>query len=743
MPHLLAGFALFLAVSLAVWIIAFPANAGFNGLVLVGGLAVLGFIAFYVLAANVLSKETVGRRASWRSYPVESADPKIFMSVLDAAPDAYLIARRDGPVIYANRACEELARVGNWDRNLRWPVPLERVFAGKDGVAAPLYRLARAAKLGQTAHEILRLETAEGEMHRMRVNVAPMVNHPDHVVWHIAHDPLSGSGGSATAHEARPVADESNFVKDVSEQGATGAAYAGPRLDRKNGPVAEPSVSRERFAHLFATSPVGIALVDDTGAVRQWNSAFEVMTRTDVREAMMLADMVSEKDRSAVQTRIKAVAQGETVSASVEAHMQGDKGAHVHFYASALGERENGMSGSAIVYLIDMTEQKTLELQYAQSQKLQAVGQLAGGIAHDFNNLLTAIIGFCDLLLARHQVGDPSFSDIDQIRQNARRAANLVGQLLAFSRKQTLTPKVLSPTDVLTDISMLLRRLLGETIELELSHGRDLGLIKVDQSQFDTALINLAVNARDAMLPGSKLVIESSNFVQPESRAAANELVPPGDYVLIRAKDTGSGIKQEDLEKIFEPFFTTKKVGEGTGLGLSTVYGIIKQMDGYIFAESELGVGTAFNIYLPVYDETEENPRPRETQAAVRDLTGIGTILLVEDEDAVRAFARRALENRGYYVLEAANGDRALDIMKGHEGAIDLVVSDVVMPGMDGPTLAGHVRELRPDTKIIFISGYAQDAFENSVVPAENMSFLAKPFSLKQLAARVKEVLGE
>jgi PAS domain S-box-containing protein len=749
----LTGLALFVAMGVGAWAIASPVEAGFNGLVLVGGLAILGFIAFYMLATSMPTKSAANSEASSRAYWGGLTDQQVFMGVLDTAPDAYLVLRRDGTVLYANHAYEELTKAGNRGRNLGRPLPLEQVFAGDDDLAAPLYRLARAAKGGEEVEEILRLKTIEGDVRYMRASVSAMENSPEHVVWRIAHDPLLGPGVELGDPDRPSVALQGvGFVGDEGTSLAGDGGAAGPWSETEPAKEAagtepdETSVPQEWFAQLFANAPVGIALVDETGAIRQWNAALEAMIKIDVKEGVVLADMVAEEDSAAVAERLTEAAKGEANPAPLDAHIQDQDGANIQLYASLVGGGEGAQAVATIVYLIDMTEQKTLELQYTQSQKLQAVGQLAGGVAHDFNNLLTAIIGFCDLLLARHEVGDPSFSDIDQIRQNANRAANLVGQLLAFSRKQTLTPKVLSPTDVLTEISMLLRRLLGETIELKLNHGRDLGLIKVDQSQLDTALINLAVNARDAMARGGKLIIESSNFVQPEDRDSANEIMAPGDYVLIEVKDTGKGIEQDDIKKIFEPFFTTKEVGQGTGLGLSTVYGIIKQMGGYVFPESEKGVGTTFRIYLPFYEETEGDARVRTQQSAPvtpKDLTGVGTIMLVEDEEAVRAFAKRARESRGYNVLEAGNGEIALDVMNGHDGTIDLMVSDVVMPGMDGSTLAEKVRKLRPETKIIFISGYAQDVFKESMARPEDISFLPKPFSLKQLAARVKEVLSE
>jgi two-component system cell cycle sensor histidine kinase/response regulator CckA len=356
--------------------------------------------------------------------------------------------------------------------------------------------------------------------------------------------------------------------------------------------------------------------------------------------------------------------------------------------------------------------------------------------------LLTAIIGFCDLLLMRHQAGDHSFSDIMQIKQNANRAANLVRQLLAFSRQQTLKPEVLSVTDVLADLTNLLRRLIGETIEMQMIHGRDVTYVKADQGQFEQIIINLAVNARDAMKGGGTLTIRTSNVAQTESVRMGHDLLPRGDYVLIKVSDTGMGIPKEHAGKIFEPFYTTKEGGAGTGLGLSTVYGIVKQFGGYVFVESEPDQGANFNIFLPQFipDDTEKVVTERVSESKLtQDLTGQGTILLVEDEDAVRMFGARALRNKGYTVLEADSGETALELMEASEQPIDLLVTDVVMPQMDGPTLTKEVEARRPDIKVIYISGYAEDAFRSKV--DSKVNFLPKPFSLSQLATKVKEVM--
>jgi two-component system cell cycle sensor histidine kinase/response regulator CckA len=375
---------------------------------------------------------------------------------------------------------------------------------------------------------------------------------------------------------------------------------------------------------------------------------------------------------------------------------------------------------------------------------MQAIGQLAGGVAHDFNNVLTAIIGYSDLLLANHRPTDPAFQDIMQIKQNANRAAGLVRQLLAFSRRQTLRPQVLQLGDVLSELQMLLRRLVGETVSIDFRHGRDLWLIKADINQLEQVIINLVVNARDAMPEGGRISLTTRNISAHDCAGFHENLLVPADYVLIEVEDTGHGIAADIKAKIFEPFFTTKEVGKGTGLGLSMVYGIVKQTGGWIFCDSIVGKGTIFRIFLPRHlaDEKELEPRKEAAPTATPDLTGQGTILLVEDEEAVRAFGARALISRGYSVLEANSGIEALDVVDQAQGKIDLIISDVVMPEMDGPTMLGALRKRNIKAKIIFVSGYAEDAFARNLPAGEDFGFLPKPFTLKQLIETVKNNIG-
>ncbi|MEO8667603.1 MAG: PAS domain-containing protein [Bauldia sp.] len=503
-----------------------------------------------------------------------------------------------------------------------------------------------------------------------------------------------------------------------------------------------------RFTRFFNNTPMAIASLDRDGRIGRTNAPFLRLFGTpkgSSRERPMLAELVVEADRPKIEEALAATVAGRSEVPPVEATILGAEGRSARIYLNPV-EEGAGDGEAAIVNALDTTAQRALEQQFAQSQKMQAVGQLAGGVAHDFNNVLTAIIGFSDLLLANHRPSDPSFQDIMNIKQNANRAAGLVRQLLAFSRRQTLRPQTLLLGEVLSDLSILLQRLLGESVKLQLVHGRELWAIKADLNQFEQVVINLAVNARDAMPKGGTMTIRTRNIEPDEARAFGYQPLPVAEYVLIEVEDTGTGMTEDVQAKIFEPFFSTKEVGKGTGLGLSTVYGIVKQTGGHIFFSSVLGKGTVFRIFLPRHIPLEgEKPAGAAAEAAVEiaDLTGSATILLVEDEEAVRAFAARALTSRGYKVHEAASGVEALEVMKETGGKVDLVVSDVVMPELDGPSLLRELRKTRPELKIIFVSGYAEDAFKKNLPEGEVFAFLPKPFSLKQLAIAVKETLGK
>ena len=515
-------------------------------------------------------------------------------------------------------------------------------------------------------------------------------------------------------------------------------------IKRGPGQGDEAGAAELRFARLFHSAPIAIATLDREGAISATNAAFARLfaAAADEGRKVSLEDLVEPESHQALRHALDAALAHQSLIEPVDIAFAGGRERSGRLYLSPIEQTESE-SEAAIAYAFDTTEQRALEMQIAQGQKMQAIGQLAGGIAHDFNNMLTAIIGFSDFLLMNHRPTDPAFQDIMNIKQNANRAAGLVRQLLAFSRQQTLRPQVLQLGDVLSELSILLSRLLGENIELKLDQASGLWPVKADLHQFEQVIINLAVNSRDAMPGGGKLTIRTANVDERESRELGSLQILPGEYVLIEVRDTGCGMSEEVKQKIFEPFFSTKEVGRGTGLGLSTVFGIVKQSGGYIHVESEEGRGTAMCVYLPRHQEApgEVEPRPERRVEKPKDLTGRGTVLLVEDEDAVRSFAARALGQRGYQVLEASTGTEALDVFESHQGDVDLVLSDVVMPEMDGPTLMAKLRRDRPDLKIIFISGYAEDSFRKHLADNEDFMFLQKPFDLKELAAAVKAAL--
>jgi two-component system, cell cycle sensor histidine kinase and response regulator CckA len=501
----------------------------------------------------------------------------------------------------------------------------------------------------------------------------------------------------------------------------------------------------------FDHTPMAIATVDRGGSVVRANARFAKLAQglsDDGAAAKSIFRAVNARDRGLLVAAINQAAQGQGDIAPVEAMLEGARERWAQFFVTTV-EQDERETEAAIVYMLETTERRALENQINQSQKMDMVGQLAGGIAHDFNNVLSAIMMANDFLLNAHKPTDPSFQDIMQIKQNATRAATLVRQLLAFSRRQTLRPQVLDLGDALSDLTMLLRRLIGEKVKLDFVHGRDLWPVKVDVSQFEQVIVNLAVNARDAMPDGGKLTVRTANVGAAESAQLAYKGLPAADYVRIDIADTGTGIPADIRDKIFEPFFSTKEVGKGTGLGLSTVYGIVKQTGGFVYVDSEEGKGTTFRIFLPRHHaeketQDEAHGAAKETPAEAKpraDLTGQGTILLVEDEDGLRSLNARGLRSRGYSVIEASNGVEAIEALEQKNGAVDLVVSDVVMPEMDGPTLLKEMRGRNPELKIIFVSGYAEDAFEKSLPENQQFAFLPKPFTLSQLVAAVKETM--
>jgi two-component system cell cycle sensor histidine kinase/response regulator CckA len=502
----------------------------------------------------------------------------------------------------------------------------------------------------------------------------------------------------------------------------------------------------DETAHVHAlldSLPLGLALADGDGRFLFLNKVFRKAVGIAATEKPAWpGDLVVDEDKAAVSDAVRRFGRGRPHSGDLAVRLRFNPDEPVAM--TVAGARGLG-NAAVLLSLKDNSEEARLKREIAQATKMQAVGQLAGGVAHDFNNILTAILGTCDLMLMRHTPGDSDYDDIQQIRSNSNRAANLTRQLLAFSRQQTLRPQVLQLPDVVAEVSHLLTRLLGERIKLEVKHGRGLGPVRADPGQLEQVIVNLAVNARDAMTAkegaGGTLTLQTFAVAAEDVRRMGSDVLPVGDYTALKVTDTGTGIPQSILGKIFEPFFTTKEVGKGTGLGLSTVYGIVKQSGGFIFAESQVRKGTSFTLYLPVHRaQPGDAPVKPKTREKAAELWGTGTVLVVEDEVMVRAVAERALTRHGYKVLVAENGEAALEILQ-REGRVDLLLSDVVMPTMDGPSTVRAARKLQPDIPVLFMSGYAEEQLRKSIdIP--NVSFLAKPFSVQKLAETVRDVLA-
>ena len=557
----------------------------------------------------------------------------------------------------------------------------------------------------------------------------------DRITW--ARD---GSRGPALTMYYLPVADPDGAAIDYDHTPSlmlladSGVGIGGGSSD---GTAAVPHLEA-----LLGPLPLGLAMADRDGRLLFANPAFmRAAGREDELNPTYPTDLVVQEDKGPLSDAIRRYAQGPASAGDIAVRLKAQPEEPVSL--SLAGVRGLG-EAAVLLGLTDSSEETRLKQQVAQATKMQAVGQLAGGVAHDFNNVLTAILGTCDLMLLRHTPGDSDYDDIQQIRANSNRAASLTRQLLAFSRQQTLRPEVLQLPDVVSDVSHLLKRLIGEKIQLVVTHDRDLGAVRADPGQLEQVIVNLAVNARDAILAksegGGKVTLATRKISAADVRAMGSAIMPQADYTCLVVEDTGTGIAPEHLGKIFEPFFTTKETGKGTGLGLSTVYGVVKQSGGFIFADSERGRGTRFSVYLPVhYGAPGEGQRIAKVEPQ-REWAGGGRVLLVEDEDMVRAVATRALVRAGYTVTSASDGDEGLEIVtRGEE--FDLVVSDVVMPAMDGPTMAREIRKLRPDLPVLFMSGYAEEQLRNEIDMA-NVAFLPKPFSVQQISDKVGAVLA-
>jgi two-component system cell cycle sensor histidine kinase/response regulator CckA len=683
-----AALAAFLvALAAAGLALATPLLAGWAGYVILAGIAALAGLFLFA----IWPRATRGMEGARR---IAEAAGK--------ANVAWAITGEGGAVIDCNSVYRRMAGVSEQET----PPPPELALAGEPS-AAVLYRLTRDAGEGKSREESFQV------MPGLEIIAAVRPLDGGQAAWWFV--PRLAARGDMPASPPVPV--------------PAPQPVAGAPVPQVSAPA--PAMTAEAPQDLFRDAPMGVAFADADGVIVDANKAFAAFFGGAPLKGRKLAELVDAGDRATVSARIAKAAAGSVESNAVELRTASEKMGEL--FASPVP------GGKAVLYLVDVTDQKALETKFAQSQKMQAVGQLAGGVAHDFNNLLTVIIGNCEFLLMRHPAGDPSFKELNEVHQNALRAATLVGQLLAFSRKQTMQPKVLGLNDVVGELAQMLRRLLREGIELKVEKDESLWPVHADEAQLSNALINLVVNARDAMPSGGAVSIRLSNEKVATSSSLGSAIMPPGDYVRLEVADTGIGMSKEIQSKIFDPFFTTKPVGQGTGLGLATVYGIVKQSGGFIDVRSEVGKGTSFFIYLPRH-AGEGAQAVAESAAPARDVTGQDTILLVEDEEAVRSFAARALTMRGYTVLEAGGGDEALEIVQ--SGAeIHLIITDVVMPNMDGPTMVKHVKQLKPEIPVIFMSGYAEEAFRRDE-GAGDIHFLPKPFGLKQLAAKVKDVLS-
>lgn len=751
-----------------------------NRLVVLAGLAfVIGGAAFFMLdgqqqgAATLISGSLFGvcivlvlLRIGHRIAREQSHKAVTHFITNDSAP--CFVTRQDGAVISANAAATQAFGPAK-DRTLA------AILADQLGNAGPLlFRLqTRAQATGSGREEVV---TSTGQIH-----LAVHAIGQGRFVWriepqetrHVGTIPsdtrvlpmlMVGRSGAILSmnHAARQFVGQRAksldgiFAEQVVAPGtvmqicttagkqpaliAQTDAGAGRRALYLLPPPAVGGVAQNPDWQVFQDMPIPMIKIAPDGTVQAFNKRASKLIGVVLVEGEHLSALMEGLGR-AITDWLEDTLAGRLVQKSEFLRLtRGDREAFVQV---TLNRIEEDGAPALIAVLHDATELKSLEAQFVQSQKMQAIGQLAGGVAHDFNNLLTAISGHCDLLLLRHDQGDSDYSDLVQINQNANRAAALVGQLLAFSRKQTLRPETLDMRDTLADLTHLLNRLVGERVTLTLSHDPVLHPIRADKRQLEQVLMNLVVNARDAMPSGGeiRIITQCTTLAEPLTRDQVT--VPAGEYVTIKVSDDGTGIPSDKLQKVFEPFFTTKRVGEGTGLGLSTAYGIIKQTGGYIFVDSTEGVGTCFTLYFPVLAISAQVPvqkAPEVIQNARNTPTG-GVILLVEDEAPVRAFASRALRLRGFTVLEAENAEAALETLEDKDLKIDVFVTDVVMPGMDGPSWVREALKERPGVRVVFVSGYAEDSLGEAQKKIPNSVFLPKPFSLSDLTETVHNQL--
>jgi len=768
---------------------------GWTALILLGGMALVGTLGLLSFLSNYRDKSDPNdRRFADRSSPYSEA---FFQN-----PQASLIVR-DGKPAHANQTYINLAKKNGAMGVSESPPSVDRLFGGASKeTASAIFRLHQISSKRSEAEEIIDLIDNEKNLRRYRIQVKPL---GEDQLWQVEDITQEGMGEGRTlisapvglfsvTREGIVLATNSvlnrwlggedsvrpdhiqDFIRadtrlitrkgivtptimvgswqklDNGDDVASVALYghSSPRanLSSKSAPMA---ANENGIAKGFATAPVAVLQLNGlelgTSIIMTANPAFDRMSGGLSWDGLAFRKIFMPKDNEHRFLSLTA-AQCEA-GKPFDATLIGAKKMPVSVYIVPDPDNET----LSWAYMVDVSARKSLEDQLVQSQKMQAIGQLAAGVAHDFNNLLTAIRLNTDELLQRHPVGDPSYPELQSINTTGIRAAALVKKLLAFSRKQTRRMELLSVTDTLSDMAVTLKQTLGERAVLNMVHGRGLSPIKADKSQIDTVLMNLCVNARDAMESqgGGKITVTSSEVsredVKDESIALALKDIKAESFIVIDVTDTGTGMTDEVKSKIFEPFFTTKEQGKGTGLGLATVYGIVQQSGGHLTVDSKLGIGTTFRMYLPAADPSEALSEPViKAPVEVRkpvSLAGQGTILFVEDEASVRLIAAKTLRKRGYKVIEAEDGEEAFEILEDEEHDFDLMISDVVMPGMDGPTLLKKGRKMLGDARIVFISGYAEEEFSELLSEEPDVTFLPKPFTLAQLAEKVKSEIGE
>jgi two-component system, cell cycle sensor histidine kinase and response regulator CckA len=670
---------------LAVWLVAGRLPVGIVLGILIAAVAGVVFMGMFAFSGetDILSSE--GFKAA---------------DIVKSLGEPAAVAAFDGHVLAVNPAWSDAGG------------GIKRLPQGEHAPA--LFVALREARAQGTSRALVRLGGFDYEMVVSRLG-------EDLVLVRAASQGVLGNG-LMLKHETPQAVEDAGFLPEAPEV-----------------PPILPEAVMDAFAE---AAPFGAALVmgDDLFAarIRDFNTVFAALTEQvpDTLTGMAFGDLVTENSRAALAEKLTTSKSGPfDISLNVKS-------------ARALQVYVSQVSGGYSLYLFDVSEQKKLEQTLVQSQKMQAIGQVAGGMAHDFNNLLTGFKFRNDQLLLNHPLGDPSYEDLNGIRQIIARAEDLVRNLLAFARKQTVKRVTLNVGEMVSEAEVLLRRLVREDVKLETAYGRNLPNVHVDKGQMEMVMMNLVVNARDAMRAqgGGKVNIRAASMTQDEAKDYGWPEAPAQGAALIEVSDTGPGIPPEILAQVFEPFFTTKPLGEGTGLGLSTVHGIVAQAGGHIQIVSPPGKGATFRIFLPVWIETEKELAAPKPEAAARpvpkDLSGVGRILFVEDEQIVRGIAAHLLRQRGYEVLEAEDGEEALAIIEAENGRFDLLISDVIMPGMDGPSMLKLARPILGNVPVMFISGYAESEFSDLLEAEQNISFLPKPLDIKTLAERVKEQLA-